>query len=92
MEFVINIEGSKFSINIFEKTDAFSFSILRMPHHVIFHLPYGTGVLRNVRETSIKTNFINHYSTLIFRMINQGGNDDTISKISNISIYINIDR
>ena len=37
-------------------------------------------ILRVYKVNSTKTNFVMHCSTLVYRMINQGGNVDTISK------------
>ena len=73
-------------MNIFEKRGAFLFHIVRIPQtssnirSKIFYVAYGVKILRTARVTSTKNNFINHYSTLISRMINQGGNLNTITR------------
>ena len=66
-------------MNRFDKIDAFPFSIVRIPQLTsnvpskILYAAYGTEC--------VKTNFINHCSTLLIsKMINKGGNVNTISK------------
>ena len=43
----------------------------------MFCSTYGAGKLRISRETSTKTNFINHCLTFTSRIISQGGNVNT---------------
>ena len=75
-----------FTMNLFDKRDAFPFSIVKMPQFMsnipskLFYASYGVEYLKIATETSTKTSFINHCSTLIFKMINKGGNVNTISK------------
>ena len=46
----------------------------------MFNETYVAETLRIARVTCTKAIFINHYSTAIFRLINQGENVSTISK------------
>ena len=46
----------------------------------MFNVAYAAEILRIVRATTIKTVFINHYSSPISRMINKEGNINTNSK------------
>ena len=46
----------------------------------MFNAAYAVEILRIGRVTSTKIIFINHCSTLIFRMINKEGKANTISK------------
>ena len=48
---------------------------------LIVHATYGADIVRISKVNSTKTNFIIHCSILIYRMINQGGHVNTISKI-----------
>ena len=86
LDHFINVEGNKFSMNLFDKRNIFPFSIVRIPHLTsnipfrMFYGVYGAEISRIIGITSTKTNFINPCSTLISRMINQGGNVNTTSK------------
>ena len=86
LDHFINVEGNKFSLKLFDKRNIFPFSIVRMPHLTsniplrMFYGAYGAEISRMIGITSTKTNFINPCSTLISRMINQGGNVNTTSK------------
>ena len=52
----------------------------------MFYAVYGTEILRIVRITSSKVNFINHCPALISRMVSLGVSANTISKtLSKIS-------
>ena len=87
MDLFINIDDSKFSMNLFDKRDAFPFSIVGRPR-VTSNIPskmfcavYGTKILRTARVTSTKTNIRNQCLTLISALINLMSNIcQTLSK------------
>lgn len=84
--FFINIESNWYSVNLFDKRDVFPFSIVRIPHLSnniplnVFYAAYRAEILRIARVANTKTNFINHCSLIVSRMINQVGSVNTISK------------
>ena len=59
LDHVIKIEGNRFSINLFDKRDAFPFSIVRMPSlcsnilSKVFYATNGSEILRIVGVTTI---------------------------------------
>lgn len=74
----IAICGKRFNLKLYDKRDAFPFSIVRMPNlsnnmpSRIFYATIGSEILRIGKCTTERTDFINTCCTLMVRMKNQG--------------------
>ena len=83
----LKIAERQFSISLFDKRDAFPFSIVRMPHRKsniptnMFYATLGSEVLRIGRTTSHLDDFLTSTSSLLTRMRNQGAENQAISKV-----------
>ena len=83
----ITLKDNQFEIGLFDKRDAFPFSIVRMPHKSsnipssIFYSSIGAEVLRIARVSTNSERFSSSVLPLIFRMIKQGGTKLRINKI-----------
>ena len=83
----IKVAERKFSISLFDKRDAFPFSIVRMPHRKsniptnMFYSTLGSEVLRIGRTTSHLEDFLKSSSSLLRRMKNQGAENQAIGKV-----------
>ena len=75
----ISVENKMFVYKLFDKRDAFPFSIVRMPHFssnipsFIFYGAFKAEVLRVAKNTMRYCDFIPPLKALLQRMINQGG-------------------
>ena len=82
----ISIIENKFDVKLYDKRDAFPFSIVRMPFldsnmpSKIFYSSLGAEVLRIARTTNNKAAFLNSVSIIIKRMVNQGAKLETVIK------------
>ena len=87
----INIIDKRFQLKLYDKRDAFPFSIVRMPFLSnnmptrIFYSTIGSEILRIAKCTTEYTHFVNTCSKLMIRMSNQGANyyrtKNTINRI-----------
>ena len=83
----IKIAERQFSFSLFDKRDAFPFSIVRMPHRRsniptnMFYATLGSEVLRIGRNTSHLEDFLKSSSSLLRRMKNQGAENQAIGKV-----------
>ena len=74
----ISLNGGTFEVGLFDKRDAFPFSIVRMPYKdsnipsSIFYSAIGAEVLRIARVSTNSYKFMNSVSPLITRMGKQG--------------------
>ena len=80
----ISIENKKIDVGLFDKRDAFNFTIVRMPYassnmpSTIFYSSLGAEILRIARATSNVESFTESSQNLIIRMVKQGA---VISKV-----------
>ena len=80
----ISIENKKIDVGLFDKRDAFNFTIVRMPYassnmpSTIFYSSLGAEILRIARATSNVESFTESSKNLIIRMVKQGA---VISKV-----------
>ena len=83
----IQIAEKEFSTCLFDKRDAFPFSIVRMPYRKsniptnMFYATLGSEILRIGRTTSHKDDFLRSASSLLKRMKDQGSNNESVGKI-----------
>ena len=83
----ISLIDKGFSIKLFDKRDAFPFSIVRMPYcssnmpSNIFYSCIGAEILRIGHVTSNLNDFLNSSNNLLVRMFKQGAKIDRISKV-----------
>jgi len=84
----ITIIDHKFRVGLFDKRDAFPFTIVRMPHKssnipsAMFYSSFGAELLRVSRASNNTNQFTNSIKPLVSRMIKQGANFDKLSKIT----------
>ena len=82
----IKIVDSKFSLELYDKRDAFPFSIVRMPYKcsniptAMFYSTIAAEVLRIARATTLADSFVASVRSLLQRMFTQGGNAQRIRK------------
>ena len=75
----ISIKDGQFSYKLYDKRDAFPFSIVRMPHlssnipEFVFYGTFKFEVLRIAKNTLQYEDFKPRVVSLLTRMINQGG-------------------
>ena len=89
----IKIVDNKFSLGLYDKRDAFPFSIVRMPYKcsnmpaAMFYSTIAAEVLRIARATTLSNSFIVSVKSLLQRMFKQGANAQrtrkTLSKTFN---------
>ena len=78
LELGISIENKQIKVGLFDKRDAFPFTIVRMPYSssnmpsTIFYSSLGAEILRIARATSNVESFTMSSKKLIIRMIKQG--------------------
>ena len=83
----VSLNNKAFSIKLFDKRDAFPFSIVRMPYcssnmpSKIFYSCIAAEILRIGRTTSHLADFLNSSKSLLQRMLKQGAKGDRISKV-----------
>ena len=88
----ISIKDGQFSYKLYDKRDAFPFSIVRMPHlssnipEFVFYGTFKSEVLRIAKNTLQYEDFKPRVVSLLTRMINQGGcHQKLIRCISNVA-------
>ena len=85
----IEIENNKFTTKLYDKRDAFSFKIVRMPDKSsnmpskIFNSCIGAETLRIARISSTLESFLESCHSLYKRMLTQGASKSGIRKILN---------
>ena len=83
----IQILNGKFVYKLFDKRDAFPFSIVRMPHREsnipesIFYSALAGEFLRISRSSMLMEDLVSSSKELVVRMKNQGGKDARISRV-----------
>ena len=87
LDLKIHITANKqFSTSLFDKRDAFPFSIVRMPFLCsniptkMFYSSLGAEILRIARANNQKVSFFKSAKEIVSRMLNQGGN---ITRVTN---------
>ena len=82
----ITLRDNKFALKLFDKRDAFPFTIVRMPYKAsnipsrIFFASVGAEILRIAGTTSDVESFLMSSSILLKRMLNQGGKQEILCK------------
>ena len=94
----ITILDKKFNLKLYDKRDAFSFSIVRMPHITnnmpskIFYSTTGSEILRIATCTTDASQFVTTCKNLLTRMFNQGARykktKTTLNKFFNKNKYV----
>ena len=83
----VSLRNKEFSIKLFDKRDAFPFSIVRMPYcssnmpSNIFYSCIAAEILRIGRPTSHLADFLNSSKCLLKRMFKQGAKVDRVAKV-----------
>ena len=86
LDLQITIKNNKFEYCLFDKRDAFPFSVVRMPDRrsnipkSIFYGSFSAELLRIARATLYREHFIKRIKELTNRMLNQGGNKTMLIK------------
>ena len=76
----LEVKAKQISSNLYDKRDAFNFSIVRFPYRCsnipskMFYATISAEILRIARATSKYTFFLNSVRTLLDRMKKQGAN------------------
>ena len=89
LDLSINIVDAKFNTCLFDKRDAFPFSIVRMPYlcsnmpSKIFYASVSSEILRLARTNSNRNNFLNTVKVLLDRMRKQGCKMNQLKKMLN---------
>ena len=89
----ISVKEGKFDHKLYDKRNAFNFSIIRFPYKdsnipsKMFHSTIGAEVLRIARATSSYDSFLQCCQPFIFRMNNQGASKRSIQNV--ITKFIN---
>ena len=89
LDMEITVLNGKFDHKLYDKRDAFNFSIVRFPYKEsniptkMFHSTIGAEALRISRATSSYKSFIDCSKPFISRMIKQGANQYSIQHVLN---------
>ena len=89
LDLSIKIADGKFHTCLYDKRDAFPFSIVRMPYlssnmpSKIFYASVGSEILRLARTNTSKTDFIKSVKVLLSRMEKQGCKGNQLKKVLN---------
>ena len=84
LDISIRIENKQFITKLYDKRDAFNFSVVRFPHKVsnipskMFHSAISAEVLRISRASSDYVEFVNSARVFITRMKKQGADINSI--------------
>jgi len=84
----IKIINNKFQVGLFDKRDAFPFTIVRMPHKssnvpsTMFYSSFGAELLRIARASNNQIQFTNSIKPLVNRMLKQGAYLDKLSNVT----------
>ena len=83
----ITIEGGRCDISLFDKRNAFPFSIVRMPFlssnipSRMFYFSFGAEILRTARVSTSIEKFMETSKTLVNRIKRQGGEHFRLKKV-----------
>ena len=89
----VNVSDRMFDYKLYDKRDAFNFSIVRFPYKEsnipikMFHSTIGAEILRICRASSSYTSFIQSSFPFISRMMKQGANQSALKNV--ITKFIN---
>ena len=85
----VSVQDGKFDHKLYDKRDAFNFSIVRFPFKEsnipskMFHSTIGAEIIRICRATSSYTSFLQCCKPFISRMKRQGANECSIKNVIN---------
>ena len=83
----IETDGVKFATSLYDKRNAFSFSIVRMPFLCsiipsrMFHFSFGTEILRMARVSTACERFLSSAKALVRKVLRQGGKYLRLKKV-----------